>query len=298
MIQKKSKLTIGLPVYNRENMINKRLENIFSQTFQDFKIIIYDNSNDLTSKICKEFADRDNRIQYIFEKNANGVEHAFNYVLKKAETEYFVWAASDDLWSLDFLEKNISVLENQPNVVGSIGQVKRYGEKIEEFKIDLKDSFLKTFYNKIRKHFRHLNHVSIFEESYFDRATKFLRLHEELSIYAVFRTKPLQESFVFGPHLWKKIILNVLRFGNFNVLNETEWFWHTGASGIDNPINQFKKNQMNMGDLLFPYYDYIKWCNKNIGKKFMIKNLDFFIFSTLLYYFVLISYILKNKKNS
>jgi glycosyltransferase involved in cell wall biosynthesis len=297
MTQKKSKLTIGLPVYNRENLINKKLENILTQTFQDFKIIIYDNSNDRTGKICKEFADNDDRIQYIFEKNANGVEYAFNYVLKKAETEYFVWAASDDLWASDFLEKNVAILEKQPKVVGSIGNVKRYGGKIEEFKVELLDSFWKKHYKKIRKSFRQFDHVSIFAEAYSDRATKFLRIHEELSIYAVFRTKPLQESFVFGPHLWKKIILNVLRFGNFNVTNETEWFWHTGSSGIDNPINQFKKNQMRIGDLLFPYYDYILWCAKNIGKKFVIKNLDFFVFSTLMYYTILIYHLFKNKKN-
>lgn len=287
MIQKKSKLTIGLPVYNRENMIKKRLENILTQTFQDFKIIIYDNSNDQTGKHCKEFTDCDDRVQYIFEKNAKGVEYAFNYVLKKAKTEYFVWAASDDLWASDFLEKNISVLEKQSKIVGSIGNVKRFGVKIEEFESDPTDSVLEKRYKKFRKSFRHFGHVSIFAESYTDRATKFLRIHEELSIYAVFRTKPLQQSFVFGSHLWKKIILNVLRYGNFNVTDETEWFWYTGNSGIDNPINQFKNKQIPLQDILLPYYDYMKWCSQNIGRKFILRNMGFFISSTIIFYVIL-----------
>jgi glycosyltransferase involved in cell wall biosynthesis len=287
MSQKRSKITIGLPVYNREKVIHKRLENILSQSFQDFEIIIYDNSNDSTQEICSNFKEKDERIKYFHEEENRGVEYAFNYVLKKADTEFFVWAASDDLWATNFLEKNISILKKQTKIVGSAGQVKRYGPKIEEFEMDVMDSFWKKYYKKFRKSFRHFGHVSIFAESYTDRATKFLKIHEELSIYAVFRTKPLQQSFVFGSHLWKKIILNVLRYGNFNVTDETEWFWHTGSSGVDNPINQFKNKQMSLQDILLPYYDYMKWCSQNIGGKFVLRNMDFFISSTIIFYGIL-----------
>ncbi len=293
MIQKNSKITIGLPVYNQEKFIQKRLDNILSQTLQDFEIIIYDNSNDLTSQICKEYDEKEKRISYVYEETSKGVEHAFNYVLKKADTEFFVWAASDDLWATNFLEKNISILEKQSKIVGSIGQVKRYGPKIEEFKKNETDLFWIKYYKKFRKSFRHFGHVSIFATSYSDRAAKFLRTHEELSMYAVFRTKPLQKSFVFGSHLWKKIILNVLRYGNFNVTDETEWFWHTGSSGIDNPINQFKNKHMSLQEILLPYYDYMKWCSQNIGKKFLLRNMDFFIFSTIIFYLFLCTNIIK-----
>ena len=258
MTQKKSKITIGLPIYNREKVIHKRLENILSQSFQNFELIIYDNSNDSTQEICSKFKEKDERIKYFHEEEKHGIEYAFHYVLIKADTEFFVWAASDDLWASDFLEKNISILEKQSTVVGSIGQVKQYGQKIKEFDVEYADSFWKKRYKKFRKSFRHFGHVSIFATSYSDRATKFLRNHEELSMYAVFRTKSLQKSFVFGSHIWKKIILNVLRYGNFNVTCETEWFWHTGSSGIDNPINQFKNKQISLQEILLPYYDYMK----------------------------------------
>jgi hypothetical protein len=212
---------------------------------------------------------------------------SFAFVAKKVIGKYFVWAASDDLWATNFLEKNISILEKQSKIVGSIGQVKRYGPKIEEFKKNETDSFWIKCYKKFRKSFRHFGHVSIFVTSYLDRATNFLRNHEELSMYAVFRTKPLQKSFIFGSHLWKKITLNVLRCGNFNVTDETEWFWHTGSSVIDNAINQFKNKQMSLQEILFPYYDYMKWCSQNIGKKFILRNMDFFIFSTIIFYVIL-----------
>ena len=50
------KLTIGMSIYNGEKFILKKLENILSQTFQDFELIISDDSTDNTPKICKDFA--------------------------------------------------------------------------------------------------------------------------------------------------------------------------------------------------------------------------------------------------
>ncbi len=288
-------------MYNRENVIGKRLENILSQTFQDFEIIIYDNSSDATQSICMEYSKKDDRIKY-FHEDKSGLTgtgksqvYAFNYVLQKAETELFVWASSDDLWKSNFLEKNIEILEENADVVGSVGQVKRYGPKIKEFNVNKKDNLLKKQYNKFRKHFRHFGHISIIDNSYENRARKFLRTLDELSMYAVFRTIPLQKSFVLSwSFLWKKNILNVLKYGKLVVTNETEWFWHTGSSGIDNIVNQYMHtDNYTLKTLLLPYSDYMKWCSKNIGRKFVLRNLDFFIVSTVAHYILLIVNLVK-----
>ena len=60
------KLTIGIPVYNGEKFLQRRLESIQSQTFEDFVVFISDNNSfDNTPKICKDFMKKDYRIQYI-----------------------------------------------------------------------------------------------------------------------------------------------------------------------------------------------------------------------------------------
>ncbi len=291
------KITVGIPVYNAEKFIRKRLDNILSQTFQDFVIIIYDNSTDLTPKICKEYANKDKRIHYTHEKNLHTVEFAFNYVLQKSISKYFVWAAADDKWDDKFLEKNIHILNNESDIVGSIGQVKRYGPIIEEFLPTLNDSFLKRIYKKIRRHFRHFGHVSINANSYEQRSGQFLRQHEELSIYAVFRTKELQKSFVFGTKSWKKTMLNILKYGKFNVENEVLWYWYTGSSGVDNLINQYEKKLIPLKELLFPSFEYAFWCIRNIGLRFFLKNIDFFILYNMIHSLILIGRIVTLKKN-
>ena len=52
-------LTIGIPIFNGEKIIQKRLEQILSQSFEDFQIIIYDNSTDSTPTICNEFSNNE-----------------------------------------------------------------------------------------------------------------------------------------------------------------------------------------------------------------------------------------------
>lgn len=284
---KKTLVTIGLPVLNGEKFIKKRLEGIENQTFQDFELLIYDNSIDLTPQICKKFVSKENRIRYFYEKDSKGIEYAYKFLLKKAKSKYFVWAAVDDVWKHDFLEKNICVLENNPDVVGSIGKVKKYGPLIEEFQSNSNDLLFVRWYKRIRRSFRHFGPIPIFFNSYEDRASKFLRTKEELSTYAVFRTEALQDSFVDGPSTWKKTMIKVLKYGNLNVVNEVLWFWWTGSSGISNLYEQYKKKSVTWKGVVLSWHEYTVWCIRNIGIKFFIKNIDFFILSNLFHSFIL-----------
>ena len=131
----KSKVSIGLPVYNAEKFIRNRLDSILSQTYINFELIISDNaSTDSTSTICEEYVLRDKRISFIQQKNNMGVVWNFNFVLNQSNGKYFVWASSDDLWHKEFLQKNVDVLENDKNIVGSICDVSYSNIMNYEFK--------------------------------------------------------------------------------------------------------------------------------------------------------------------
>ena len=56
----KSKITIGLPLYNGEKTLRRTLDSLLQQTFTDFILIISDNgSTDSSSKICLEYQKKD-----------------------------------------------------------------------------------------------------------------------------------------------------------------------------------------------------------------------------------------------
>ncbi len=115
-------VTIGLPILNGEDFIDRRIESILSQTFSNFQLIISNNaSKDNTRLICEKYAEKDPRIKIFNQKETILAEKNFAFVLEQAQTKYFVWTAVDDLWKNNFIEKNFEFLEkNQYYVCCSV----------------------------------------------------------------------------------------------------------------------------------------------------------------------------------
>jgi len=114
------KVYIGLPVYNGAKTIEKSINSVLAQTFQNFELVISDNaSNDETARICKKFLLKDSRIKFIRQKNNIGAAANFKFLLEKANEEYFMWMGSDDCISPEFLEANVSALQSNSKYVAS-----------------------------------------------------------------------------------------------------------------------------------------------------------------------------------
>jgi glycosyltransferase involved in cell wall biosynthesis len=97
-------VSIGMPVYNGERFIREAIDSLLAQTFIDFELIISDNaSTDLTEEICRGYAARDTRVIYWRQSENRGALNNFLFVLHKATGKYFMWAASDDYWSNNWL---------------------------------------------------------------------------------------------------------------------------------------------------------------------------------------------------
>ena len=112
------KLSIGLPVYNREKFLRQSLDALLNQTFTDFELIVSDNaSTDGTEDICREYARRDGRIRYYRNRSNIGASRNFNQTFELASSKYFKWATSDDLCAPEFLELALAVVERDPEVV-------------------------------------------------------------------------------------------------------------------------------------------------------------------------------------
>ncbi|MEW6427166.1 MAG: glycosyltransferase family 2 protein [Thermodesulfobacteriota bacterium] len=105
-------VSIGMPVYNDSKYITAAIESLLNQTYTDFELIISDNaSSDATSDICKKYSKCDNRIRYYRQSQNIGALANFQYVLTHAKGKYFMWAAGDDRRAATFLEKSVSILE-------------------------------------------------------------------------------------------------------------------------------------------------------------------------------------------
>ena len=107
-------VSIGMPVYNGGKYIRDALDSLLAQTFTNFELIISDNaSTDRTEQICREYADRDARIQYVRQPVNRGATANFQFVLDEAAGEYFMWAAYDDYWKPHFIAHALSAMNNE-----------------------------------------------------------------------------------------------------------------------------------------------------------------------------------------
>ena len=279
-------ISIGLPVYKNEKLIQKRLENILSQSFQDFELIIsVDPSNDSTLKICKEFSDKDYRIKYFEQNKKMGWIWSFRFVAKKAIGKYFVWAASDDFWDPQFLEKHIQNLETDSTAVGCISKQNFIGKFSNEFKILDSDPITTRIYKKFRLSFRPMNVISISGTSFIERATKILR-NTSYHFYAVYRRKEFQESLIDEEFfVWDfAVMLNLSKFGNINLLDDylVDFFWDDTSTTRQGIFHQFKIQNTRLNEYIFPYSTFIYWCLTNLGLTFSLKNLDIYLWLNFL----------------
>jgi glycosyltransferase involved in cell wall biosynthesis len=147
-------VSIGLPVYNAELFMRKKIESLLEQTFSDFELIISDNgSTDSTSLICEEYAKKDKRIKYIKQEKNMGATVNYNIVLNHAQCKYFMWTAADDEIDSTFIEKVISILENNDTVVGCTSRMEMFGDFTEYLKPKKSDSQLRKFMKKMQRWF-------------------------------------------------------------------------------------------------------------------------------------------------
>jgi glycosyltransferase involved in cell wall biosynthesis len=112
------RLSIGLPVYNGQKFIAESIEALLGQTYADFELVISDNaSTDSTGEICRQYEKRDSRVRYFRQPVNIGLSPNHNFVVYKSRGELFKWAANDDLYARDLVERCVAALDEQPDVV-------------------------------------------------------------------------------------------------------------------------------------------------------------------------------------
>lgn len=102
------KVSIIVPMYNVEQYVEKCLNSLINQTFEDIKIYaISDGSPDNSINIAKKVAEKDKRIVCI-EKENGGYGSVLEYAISKIKSKYFCICDPDD-----WMEENaIEILYN------------------------------------------------------------------------------------------------------------------------------------------------------------------------------------------
>ena len=105
------KISIIVPVYNVEKYLKRCINSILNQTFKNFELILVnDGSTDNSLNICKNYKEKDGRIQLISQTN-KGLSAARNTGLKYAKGKYVCFVDSDDFIEKEYLSLLLSNIE-------------------------------------------------------------------------------------------------------------------------------------------------------------------------------------------
>ncbi|EKK0830227.1 glycosyltransferase family 2 protein [Campylobacter lari] len=106
-----SKISIILPTYNVEKYIARALESCINQTFKDIEIIVVDDlGNDKSINIAKEYANKDNRIKIIHNKENLGTFASRNIGVLNSNSPFIMFLDPDDYLDISACEIALNTL--------------------------------------------------------------------------------------------------------------------------------------------------------------------------------------------
>lgn len=100
------KLSVIIPYYNTYELTYKLLRELSIQKTNEVEIILVDDSNDARLDVFDE-------IDIIHFKERKGVSHARNIGINKAKGKYIAFIDSDDMITMDYIERLLNAIDNQ-----------------------------------------------------------------------------------------------------------------------------------------------------------------------------------------
>jgi len=107
------KFSVIIPLYNKENFIEKTLNSVLNQTFTDFEILIVNDSS-TDASLQKASMVLDKRIRIIEHIKNRGLSASRNTGIKNAYANYIAFLDADDFWKPTYLEKINFLIINYP----------------------------------------------------------------------------------------------------------------------------------------------------------------------------------------
>ncbi len=108
-------VSIVLPVYNGERFLRESIESVCSQTYKNWELIIVDDcSSDMTPEICKEYAEKDQRIKYYRNEKNLKLPGNLNRGFQLTSGNYLTWTSDDNKYRPEAIKRMVQALKEIP----------------------------------------------------------------------------------------------------------------------------------------------------------------------------------------
>ena len=111
-------ISVIIPSFNVENYIEETINSVLKQSYNNFEIIVVDDSStDKTLEVVEKISKSNNKIKYFKIKHSGRPSIPRNFGIKKASGEYVAFLDADDIWTRDKLKDQIRFLQKYPNLI-------------------------------------------------------------------------------------------------------------------------------------------------------------------------------------
>lgn len=137
--------SVVIPYYKKRQYIERCLDSVISQTYQDFEIILVDDgsSDDLNQLVEHKYKDK---LTLITQSN-QGVSSARNTGIENVSQDYIAFLDADDCWSPNYLELAVKLIlrDKKLKILGS-----KYTRSINNLEVNITS----LSYRKIENYFQ------------------------------------------------------------------------------------------------------------------------------------------------
>jgi len=114
-----AKVSVVLPLYNRENAVINALQSVLEQSYSNFEVIVVDDCSTDRSAAMVEMID-DKRLQLLRHSENKGAAAARNTGIRAAKGEFIAFQDSDDWWLPEKLALQMQVFTEAGDDVGVV----------------------------------------------------------------------------------------------------------------------------------------------------------------------------------
>jgi GT2 family glycosyltransferase len=118
-----SLVTIGIPTYNRPELLRRALDAVARQDHVNLEVIVADNATpgDPNAALVDSYRGRIPGLRYVRHSQNIGSLPNFMFLLGAAHGEYFMWLADDDEISPDYVSSLASLLDSDATAAAAAG---------------------------------------------------------------------------------------------------------------------------------------------------------------------------------
>ena len=120
MLNSSPLVSIIVPIYNKEQFVNRCVDSIVNQTYTNIEVLLIDDgSTDSSKEICDNYAIKDKRVIVIHQENG-GVNHARYQGVQTANGDWGMFVDADDEIPINAIESLISESGNYDIISGAV----------------------------------------------------------------------------------------------------------------------------------------------------------------------------------